>query len=79
MFGPDKLLGQLSKLDRYGNMATVGDFNPLSANIPATKVEVSVSCSIIPLVGYCAEVYHAVENFVPFQRWLLMKKEYWAK
>ncbi|XP_034982390.1 copine-8 isoform X4 [Zootoca vivipara] len=44
MFGPDKLLGQLSKLDRYGNMASVGDFNPLSASVPATRVEVSVSC-----------------------------------
>lgn len=44
MFGPDKLLGPLPKLDRYGNMATVGDFNPLSASIPATKVELSVSC-----------------------------------
>ncbi|XP_039197224.1 copine-8 isoform X1 [Crotalus tigris] len=44
MFGPEKLLGQLPKLERYGNMASVGDFNPVSANVPATRVEISVSC-----------------------------------
>ncbi|XP_062990208.1 copine-8 isoform X3 [Elgaria multicarinata webbii] len=44
MFGPDKLLGQLSKLDRYGNMASMGDLNPVSSNIPATRVEITVSC-----------------------------------
>ncbi|KAM3833391.1 copine-8 isoform 1-T1 [Vipera latastei] len=45
MFGPEKLLlGQLPKLERYGNMASVGDFNPGSANVPATRVEISVSC-----------------------------------
>ncbi|XP_067420514.1 copine-8 isoform X3 [Emydura macquarii macquarii] len=46
MFGPDKQSGQ-PKLDRggrFGNMASVGEFNSLSASIPATKVEVSVSC-----------------------------------
>ncbi|XP_036375906.1 copine-8 [Megalops cyprinoides] len=26
------------------NMASIGDFDPLSANIPATKVEITVSC-----------------------------------
>ncbi|XP_060540142.1 copine-8 isoform X1 [Pantherophis guttatus] len=44
MFGPEKLLGQLPKLERYGNMASVGDFNSVNANVPATRVEISVSC-----------------------------------
>ncbi|XP_026533425.1 copine-8 isoform X1 [Notechis scutatus] len=44
MFGPEKLLGQLPKLETYGNMASVGDFNSVSANVPATRVEISVSC-----------------------------------
>ncbi|XP_032076754.1 copine-8 isoform X2 [Thamnophis elegans] len=44
MFGPEKLLGQLPKLESYGNMASVGDFNAVSANVPATRVEISVSC-----------------------------------
>ncbi|XP_043407161.1 copine-8 isoform X8 [Chelonia mydas] len=46
MFGPDKQSGQ-PKLDgggRFGNMASVGEFNSFSASIPATKVELSVSC-----------------------------------
>ncbi|XP_039371807.1 copine-8 isoform X5 [Mauremys reevesii] len=46
MFGPDKLSGQ-PKLDcggRFGNMASVGEFNSFSASVPATKVELSVSC-----------------------------------
>uniref|UniRef100_A0A674JD00 Copine 8 n=1 Tax=Terrapene triunguis TaxID=2587831 RepID=A0A674JD00_9SAUR len=45
MFGPDKQSGQ-PKLDcggRFGNMASVGEFNSFSASIPATKVELSVS------------------------------------
>ncbi|XP_015707208.1 copine-8 isoform X3 [Coturnix japonica] len=46
MFGLEKPPGQ-QKLDRSGgfpNMASVGDFNVLSSSIPATKVELSVSC-----------------------------------
>ncbi|XP_073184495.1 copine-8 isoform X2 [Lepidochelys kempii] len=46
MFGPDKQSGQ-PKLDgggRFGNMASVGEFNSFSASMPATKVELSVSC-----------------------------------
>ncbi|XP_050792151.1 copine-8 isoform X3 [Gopherus flavomarginatus] len=46
MFGPDKQSGQ-PKLDcggRFGNMASVGEFNSFSASVPATKVELSVSC-----------------------------------
>nr|XP_032642202.1 copine-8-like isoform X2 [Chelonoidis abingdonii] len=46
MFGPDKQSGQ-PKLDcggRFGNMASVGDFNSFRASVPATKVELSVSC-----------------------------------
>ncbi|XP_065255718.1 copine-8 isoform X3 [Emys orbicularis] len=46
MFGPDKQSGQ-PKLDcggRFGNMASMGEFNSFSASIPATKVELSVSC-----------------------------------
>ena len=46
MFGLEKPPGQ-QKLGRSGgfpNMASVGDFNVLSSSIPATKVELSVSC-----------------------------------
>ncbi|XP_030422803.1 copine-8 isoform X2 [Gopherus evgoodei] len=46
MFGPDKQSGQ-PKLDcggRFGNMASVGEFNSFSGSVPATKVELSVSC-----------------------------------
>ncbi|KAF1436303.1 Copine-8, partial [Spheniscus mendiculus] len=46
MFGLEKPAGQ-QKPGRSGgvpNMASVGDFNVLSSSIPATKVELSVSC-----------------------------------
>ena len=46
MFGLEKPPGQ-QKVGRSGgfpNMASVGDFNVLSSSIPATKVELSVSC-----------------------------------
>ncbi|XP_074872264.1 copine-8 isoform X3 [Carettochelys insculpta] len=46
MFGPEKNSGQptLDRGGRLGNMASVGEFSSLSASIPATRVEVSVSC-----------------------------------
>ncbi|XP_036373601.1 copine-8-like [Megalops cyprinoides] len=31
-------------MNSFLNMATIGDFDPLNANIPATKVEITVSC-----------------------------------
>ncbi|KAJ8269057.1 hypothetical protein COCON_G00116640 [Conger conger] len=31
-------------MNSFMNMATIGDFDPLNANIPATKVEITVSC-----------------------------------
>ncbi|TNN55169.1 hypothetical protein EYF80_034614 [Liparis tanakae] len=30
--------------DSFLNMASIGDFDPLNASIPATKVEITVSC-----------------------------------
>uniref|UniRef100_A0A8C5ARX3 Copine 8 n=1 Tax=Gadus morhua TaxID=8049 RepID=A0A8C5ARX3_GADMO len=35
------------------NMASIGDFDPLNAAIPATKVEITVSCSSHPLSLLC--------------------------
>ncbi|XP_064199067.1 copine-8 isoform X3 [Anguilla rostrata] len=31
-------------MNSFLNMASIGDFDPLNANIPATKVEITVSC-----------------------------------
>lgn len=40
MFGLEKP----ARSGGFPNMASVGDFNALSSSIPATKVELSVSC-----------------------------------
>ncbi|CAH2275832.1 copine-8 isoform X1 [Pelobates cultripes] len=42
MFGPDKLGFEMDF--GFRNTASIGDFNPFSASIPATKVELTVSC-----------------------------------
>ncbi|XP_068417418.1 copine-8 isoform X3 [Eschrichtius robustus] len=45
MWAPDKPTAPTSKMDsRYTSTAGLGDLNQLSAAIPATRVEVSVSC-----------------------------------
>ncbi|XP_074726126.1 copine-8 isoform X2 [Strix uralensis] len=46
MFGLEKPAGQQEpgRSGGFPNMASVGDFNVLSSSIPATKVELSVSC-----------------------------------
>lgn len=45
MWAPDKSTAPPSKMDsRYTSTAGIGDLNQLSAAIPATRVEVSVSC-----------------------------------
>uniref|UniRef100_A0A8C8SIC7 Copine 8 n=1 Tax=Pelusios castaneus TaxID=367368 RepID=A0A8C8SIC7_9SAUR len=53
MFAPVKRSAQ-PQLDgggRFGNMASVGEFNSLSASIPATRVEVSVSFCVLYTQG----------------------------
>ncbi|XP_073475795.1 copine-8 [Aquarana catesbeiana] len=42
MFGPDKLGYEMDF--GYRSTASLGDFNPFSASIPATKVELTISC-----------------------------------
>nr|KAF6494362.1 copine 8 [Rousettus aegyptiacus] len=45
MWAPDKSTAPPPKMDsRYTSTAGIGDLNQLSAAIPATRVEVSVSC-----------------------------------
>nr|XP_045729588.2 copine-8-like [Mirounga angustirostris] len=45
MWAPDKSAAPPPKMDsRYTSTAGIGDLNQLSAAIPATRVEVSVSC-----------------------------------
>jgi len=31
-------------MDKLEDMASVGEFDPITGNIPATKVEITVSC-----------------------------------
>lgn len=33
-----------STMNSFMNMASIGEFDPLTAAIPATKVEITVSC-----------------------------------
>ncbi|XP_072255141.1 copine-8 [Pyxicephalus adspersus] len=42
MFGPDKLGYEMDF--GYRSTASLGEFNPFSASIPATKVELTISC-----------------------------------
>lgn len=45
MWAPEKSTALPPKMDsRYTSAAGIGDLNQLSAAIPATRVEVSVSC-----------------------------------
>ncbi|MED6247728.1 hypothetical protein ATANTOWER_014870 [Ataeniobius toweri] len=36
----------------FPNMASIGDFDPLNSSIPATKVEITVSCSKLTGKGW---------------------------
>uniref|UniRef100_A0A4W3GSZ4 Copine Va n=1 Tax=Callorhinchus milii TaxID=7868 RepID=A0A4W3GSZ4_CALMI len=40
-------------MDKFDDMASVSDFDPIQGNIPATKVEITVSCRYV----LCCEIY----------------------
>uniref|UniRef100_A0A3B1IQ86 Copine family member 9 n=1 Tax=Astyanax mexicanus TaxID=7994 RepID=A0A3B1IQ86_ASTMX len=46
----------ISEDDKFLSMASIGDFDPLHSTVPATKIEVTVSCSSLISCSLCLSV-----------------------